>query len=266
MPKQPYVPPTIEIIPNETERKGNAHLKLPFGLCKKYGIHLPENATPRDAWNALKGIGINPGEEYDKFAEQQSDNETNKPNSSDDNTNNSGEIDKLFSDNNRFSYSGTFTKDYAKKQFDAGEQYHRDIITKAMQETGVTYRHGKNDECYIQWGQVYLTVDDSYGQEGNSYAEGEVFYHESYHAIDGGYAPRFGTLLSNTYTNDQGETLYDILKKEKRAFKSEHISDVKAARQKDVDAYLVSKGVVTAESIQNTEKRGKNKGIDLIAL
>lgn len=33
---------------------------LPFGLCKKYGISLPNNATPRDAWSALKGKGIYP--------------------------------------------------------------------------------------------------------------------------------------------------------------------------------------------------------------
>lgn len=27
---------------------------LPYGLCKRYGIELPEGATPRDAWDALK--------------------------------------------------------------------------------------------------------------------------------------------------------------------------------------------------------------------
>ena len=27
---------------------------MPFGLCAKYGIPLPKDATPRDAWNALK--------------------------------------------------------------------------------------------------------------------------------------------------------------------------------------------------------------------
>ena len=33
---------------------------LPFGLCKKYGIATYPSWTPRDAWNALKGIGIYP--------------------------------------------------------------------------------------------------------------------------------------------------------------------------------------------------------------
>ena len=39
---------------------GSGNLGLPFGLCAKYGIALPRNATPRDAWNALKKRGINP--------------------------------------------------------------------------------------------------------------------------------------------------------------------------------------------------------------
>jgi hypothetical protein len=35
-----------------------ANNRLPFGLCKKYGIKLPTNATPKDAWEALKKNGI----------------------------------------------------------------------------------------------------------------------------------------------------------------------------------------------------------------
>ncbi len=33
---------------------GRGNTGLPFGLCKKYGISLPENATPREAWEAIK--------------------------------------------------------------------------------------------------------------------------------------------------------------------------------------------------------------------
>lgn len=49
----------------ETKETENAdghggNLGLPFGLCKKYGIALPDKSTPRDAWNALKGIGVYP--------------------------------------------------------------------------------------------------------------------------------------------------------------------------------------------------------------
>ena len=46
---------------NEVEEKqSHGNTGLPFGLCKKYGISLPQNATPRQAWDALKGIGIYP--------------------------------------------------------------------------------------------------------------------------------------------------------------------------------------------------------------
>ena len=35
-----------------------ANNRLPFGLCKKYHIDLPDDATPHDAWEALKSNGI----------------------------------------------------------------------------------------------------------------------------------------------------------------------------------------------------------------
>lgn len=40
-----------------------ANNRLPFGLCKKYGIELPKGATPRDAWAALDKI---PADEFKK--------------------------------------------------------------------------------------------------------------------------------------------------------------------------------------------------------
>lgn len=42
-------------------------LRLPFALCKERGIQLPDWATPRDAWNALKGFGIDPKKEYEEY-------------------------------------------------------------------------------------------------------------------------------------------------------------------------------------------------------
>ena len=33
-----------------------ANSKIAFGLCKKYNIELPKNATPKDAWEALNKI------------------------------------------------------------------------------------------------------------------------------------------------------------------------------------------------------------------
>lgn len=47
------------------EKNARGNTGLPFGLCKKYGISLPENATPRDAWDALeKKTGLKPEQIY----------------------------------------------------------------------------------------------------------------------------------------------------------------------------------------------------------
>ena len=38
----------------EAKKRNQIALRLPFGLCKRYGISLPDKATPREAWEALK--------------------------------------------------------------------------------------------------------------------------------------------------------------------------------------------------------------------
>lgn len=57
---------------DEDEESGEspAKYRLPFALCKRYGIELPDWATPRDAWNALKGRGISPEREYEAMKEK----------------------------------------------------------------------------------------------------------------------------------------------------------------------------------------------------
>jgi len=37
---------------------GHGNTRLPFGLCKRYGIEIQDSWTPRDAWDALAGKGI----------------------------------------------------------------------------------------------------------------------------------------------------------------------------------------------------------------
>lgn len=45
--------------------KSKGNTKLPFGLCEKYGIILKPEATPRDAWDALKKWeGLTPAKVY----------------------------------------------------------------------------------------------------------------------------------------------------------------------------------------------------------
>lgn len=42
----------------------HGNTRLPYGLCQRHGISLPDKATPRDAWDALKGIGISPKQAF----------------------------------------------------------------------------------------------------------------------------------------------------------------------------------------------------------
>ncbi len=54
----------------EAPSKSGGNTGLPFGLCKKHGISLPPNATPRDAWEALKNkTGLSPQDFYDRLKE-----------------------------------------------------------------------------------------------------------------------------------------------------------------------------------------------------
>lgn len=50
-----------------------ANNKLPFGLCENYHIELPEGATPKDAWEALRKNGIEYFEESESDVENPQD-------------------------------------------------------------------------------------------------------------------------------------------------------------------------------------------------
>ena len=51
-------------------KKSHGNTRLPYGLCKKYGIEVPPGTTPREAWDLLKGKGVSPEEEYRKLKER----------------------------------------------------------------------------------------------------------------------------------------------------------------------------------------------------
>ena len=54
---------------SKEEESAHGNTRLPFGLCKRYGIPLPDYATPRMAWEALKrGTGLTPDQIYDHLA------------------------------------------------------------------------------------------------------------------------------------------------------------------------------------------------------
>ena len=52
------------------EWREDVNYRLPYGLCKKYGIDVPPHTTPRGAWELLKNRGVIPEEEYRKLRER----------------------------------------------------------------------------------------------------------------------------------------------------------------------------------------------------
>ena len=65
------MPKYVKPLDKDEESKGNAKYRLPFALCKQRGIQLPDWATPRDAWNALKDkLGVEPEEVYKELNEE----------------------------------------------------------------------------------------------------------------------------------------------------------------------------------------------------
>ena len=51
---------------NNNRNINHGNTKLPFGLCKRYGISVEKGWTPKDAWSALAGKGVTPGAEFEK--------------------------------------------------------------------------------------------------------------------------------------------------------------------------------------------------------
>ncbi len=59
--------------PEGEEQKQSKFYRLPFALCKKYGIPIQDWWRPRDAWNALKNGGLveDPSEEMKRLIRKQ---------------------------------------------------------------------------------------------------------------------------------------------------------------------------------------------------
>ena len=60
---------TLAVLFAAEEWREDANNRLPYGLCKKYGIDVPPHTTPREAWELLKKHGIDPDGAYRRTAE-----------------------------------------------------------------------------------------------------------------------------------------------------------------------------------------------------
>lgn len=216
--KKKYSSPDIDIAEKDNERR-SGNVGLPFGLCKKYGIDLPNGATPRQAWEALKKEkGITPQQAYDslKADNKQKESVVNKKFSEDNDEKGVSEVNKMLQEKERFN-SKTFTKDRVKKNLDYGTPEMKSQTSILFNEDSFGYSDASRETCY-NYGFNAVTIRMKMDGEGekSAYSPGAVFYHETWHAIDANYGEEKGPFkaLSNTYKVSSGKTLQQTLTEE----------------------------------------------------
>ena len=188
---------------DEGQPKRNAALlRLPFGLCKRYGIKIEDSWTPRDAWNALKGRrGIDPRETMDDYLD---DREADKPSTKPPKKDTSAppmspeEAHNEVFGGSRNRLNKTPLK-RAREGFENGTPEMQATTAKLFKDDHWTMVNtSKDGDCYAQGRRVNMwdgtvtpirEVQLSSSEEGGStiYAVGSTFYHESWHAVSHNY-------------------------------------------------------------------------------
>lgn len=188
---------------DEGQPKRNAALlRLPFGLCKRYGIKIEDSWTPRDAWNALKGIrGIDPREAMDDYLDER---ETGKPATKPPKQDTPAPpisteqaYNDVFGDSrNRLN---KIPLKRAREGFEKGTPEMQALTAKLFKDGHWKMVNASKDgDCYAHgtyrnwWDGTVNTVREvqlSSSEEGGStiYAVGSTFYHESWHAVSHNY-------------------------------------------------------------------------------
>lgn len=156
--------------------------RLPFGLCKRYGITLPDNATPRDAWNALKGRGVTRQEVYESIRENA------KPTGNDKGAKEEQEQDskktvEAFMSNDRIKVSAQ-NREALQKCFEAGTKEMQSVTSRLFIEDSYSYNTKSGTGKFSPIDNV-VRMEYAYGKKGNDPTA--TFYHESWHAIDYNY-------------------------------------------------------------------------------
>lgn len=161
---------------DEGQPKRNAALlRLPFGLCKQYGIKTEDSWTPRDAWNALKGRrGIDPREAMDDYLD---DRDADKPAVD---AKEQKETVEAFMNCDRIRVT-TKNREALQKCFEAGTKEMQEVTSRLFIEDSFSYLSGGAGEFAEKGNAVHMDYADEL------YGVGSTFYHESWHAIDYNY-------------------------------------------------------------------------------
>lgn len=188
---------------DEGQPKRNAALlRLPFGLCKRYGIAIQDSWTPRDAWNALRGRrGIDPREAMDDYLDDRdADKPSTKPPKKDTPTppmSPKEAHDEVFGGSrNRLNKTPLkraregFENGTPEMQATTARLFKNDHWTMVnTSKDGDCYAHGKRVNLWDGTVTPVREVQLSSSEEGGStiYAVGSTFYHESWHAVSHNY-------------------------------------------------------------------------------
>ena len=212
-------------------KRNTALLRLPFGLCKRYGIKIEDSWTPRDAWNALKGRrGIDPREAMDDYLD---DREANNPATEPPKQDTPApqiSTEQAYNDVFGDGRNKLTKKILAKTQegFKRGTPEMQTLTAKLFKEDHWEMENTKYDDdaFFTQIAKNRFTgaivrirniVGLSAIEEGGKsiYAPGAVFYHESWHAVSHCYVATgdedLHWSLAKNYKLDDGTTFKDAL-------------------------------------------------------
>ena len=106
------------------------------------------------------------------------------------------------------------------ENFKSGKEEGHELLNKIVEEGDISYKSGSNDCCYLVGGGVELSATGLGGTKSSeNYEKGSVFWHETYHAIDGNFIGEdvgkgwnFHLSASESVITSNGKTLCETLK------------------------------------------------------
>lgn len=238
---------------NETEEAEGSvgNTRLPFGLCAKYHISLPSDATPRDAWNALRrGVGLTPDKVYaelKKEKEKESADKREAVEPEEEKIDDKKQIESMLS-SSRIYDSRSMNREKIIEQLKCGDEESRGLAAKLFNEDSFAYRDTERKTAYFS-GFNKVCIKAATIKDLDHYEKGETFYHETWHAIDFNYGAQvqLGALgrekvqpLSVVYQFEDGKTFKDVVDEE---IKNVNWEGIKAEIKQEVRDYYRAKGI-----------------------
>ena len=235
--------------------------RLPFGLCKRYGITLPDNATPRDAWNALKGRGISRWEVYEKISGKEKPTGSGNKGVKEEQTKESGKTVEDLVASNRIKLSRKADKQGLTNLLNEGDEEVKDTTVKLFFDDSFGYdTKGRGYENFSPNDNHVHCRYVSVGDDPLKQATSSAVYHESWHAIDFNYGGinrkeayeyinrrkseiiEEKTRLTHTYVAFNGKTFIETLLDETKGKGAKWATEIQERYSADREAFIEENG------------------------